>query len=346
LSVHNTLVIPRTPVKVTYATELISVDGVDEKEGILRISTFENIGWSDHRFQWDPSAYSGITHVNIPSDRIWRPDLRPYAILLEEEIVNLIVYADGSVLYVPPMRLAVPCAMQFAYYPYDTHTCTLRVESWSYDSTMINVTLSSYGAASLNYYTPSSQWKIESFTVDRNTQKYDCCPQEYIDLQFRIKLQRQVQEYHVRVLAPAVVTSLLLLLCFLIPPDRSERVIFCSVLLLCVLLQLFHLNLTVPIRGSDAPYLADFLCFSVFLAFFAIVESVVSLNLAGGCLNGIGICNNNKANKKSEDGQELEKEDKPADMGTATRIARFIDVICFAVFTFIFAVAGGVLLNQ
>ncbi|XP_022108688.1 neuronal acetylcholine receptor subunit alpha-3-like isoform X2 [Acanthaster planci] len=336
LSHYESLIIPRTPVNVTYGIDLISVDGVDEKEGILRISTITRIMWFDHRFQWNPSEYYGIKVVNLPASQVWHPDLRPHAQILEEEEVNLLVYYDGTIYHYPPIRLAVPCEMHFAYYPFDTQACSLKVESWSYDSAMINFTMDYSGTARLLDYRPNQQWKLLSFTADRNELRYVCCEETFASLTFNIMLQRQVREYTIRVLAPSVVTSLLILLCFLIPPHCGERILFVSILLLCILLQLVHLNLTVPIRGPDAPYLADFLCFSVFLAFFAVVESVLSLNLSRGVRGS-------SSNNSRGDGEEFGMQTK-TNTGM-TRIARFIDVGCFMVFTFIFAVAGGVILN-
>ncbi|XP_022108689.1 neuronal acetylcholine receptor subunit alpha-6-like [Acanthaster planci] len=337
LGLYNPLVIPRTPVNVTYSMVLTGVDGVDEKEGILRISTIQRIKWFDHRFQWDPSEYHGIQWVNLPAKKLWGPDLRPHAQILEEEEVNLRIHSGGTIYHYPPMRLAVPCEMHFAYYPFDSHSCSLKVESWSYDGNMINLTLPDYPAAELaTHEQPNNQWKVQSFTADRHVVKYVCCEETWVSLTFNIMLQRQVREYTVRVLAPSVVTSLLILLCFLIPPHCGERILFVSILLLCILLQLFHLNLTVPIRGPDAPYLADFLCFSVFLAFFSVVESVLSLNLSRGV----------SESRKSDCREDTEEFGIQAKTSTGmTRIARFIDVGCFMVFSFIFAVAGGVILN-
>ncbi|XP_038071444.1 neuronal acetylcholine receptor subunit alpha-6-like [Patiria miniata] len=341
LSLYHPMIIPMTPVNVSYGLELLSIDGVDEKENILRFSAWSRIQWRDHRFQWDPIEYNGVNAINLPGHKVWRPDLRLYAQVLEEEDVNLRAYSDGTIYHLVPMRLAVPCSMQFANYPFDVQTCDLRLESWTYDGTMINLSLfgGSSGASVGDFHRPNSQWKVQSFTASRQLLSYVCCVEKYINLSFRIQVQRQVGEYTVRVLAPSVVTSLLILLCFLIPPHCGERILLCSVLLLCVLLQLFHLNLTVPISGPDAPFLANFLCFSVFLAFFAAVESVLSLNLSR-CGSGSG---NNNGRLVDGEPEEFVMQAKPNT--SLKRVARFIDVGCFIVFTFIFAVAGGVILN-
>ena len=45
---------------------------------------------------------------------------------------------------------------------------------------------------------------------------------------------------------------------------------------------LVSFNLSVPMVGGGTPFLGVFFCFSVFMAFFATVVSVASLNLARG----------------------------------------------------------------
>ncbi|XP_022108686.1 neuronal acetylcholine receptor subunit alpha-3-like [Acanthaster planci] len=331
---HHPLVIPpRMPVNVTYGLDLSSIDSVNEKENIMRISVYAEMKWVDPRAQWEPSNFGGIVFMDVPPDKLWYPDIRPHAQILEKEEVSLRVHFDGTIYHYPQMRLAVPCAMHFAYYPFDTQRCTLNVESWKHDASVINLTLPEGPLEirpTVTKVLPNPEWQVQEFTAARHEDKYPCCNGLYHSLAFSMIVKRQAQEYTVRVLAPSVVTSLLILLCFLIPPHCGERILFVSILLLCILLQLFQLNLTVPIRGPDAPYLADFLCFSVFLAFFAVVESVLSLNLSRGV-------------RGNSNGEEFITQTK-TNMGM-TRIARFIDIGCFMVFTFIFAVAGGVILN-
>ncbi|XP_038071525.1 neuronal acetylcholine receptor subunit beta-4-like [Patiria miniata] len=343
MEVHNKLVMPKTPVNVSYGLTLLSIEGVDEKENILRIAAFATIQWFDHRFQWDPANYSGLSFVNLPRNSIWTPDFRMlYAQVVEEDDVNLIAYAGGTVSHFLPLRLAIPCSFNFKDFPSDVHTCDLFLESWSHPGSLINLTFfEDETAASLAYHRVNSQWEAQSFKVNRKVTKYpDYSTEEYINLSYRIQFKRTVKEYTVRFVAPSVVTSLLILLCFLIPPLSGGRMVLCSVVILGLLLQLFHLNQTVPIHGSDAPFMAKFLTFSVFLAAFAAVESVVSMNLSSwGTLSG---SSNNNSNAP-KDGEELVAQPKPNLF--LMQLARIIDLVCFVVFTVIFAIGGGVILN-
>lgn len=34
--------------------------------------------WQDHKFQWDPAEYGGVTELYVPSEHIWLPDIVLY----------------------------------------------------------------------------------------------------------------------------------------------------------------------------------------------------------------------------------------------------------------------------
>ncbi|KAJ8298093.1 hypothetical protein KUTeg_024624 [Tegillarca granosa] len=62
---------------------------VDEKNQIMTSSVwlrqtkltclfYPKQEWNDFRLTWDPEVYEGITMTNIPSDKLWRPDIVLY----------------------------------------------------------------------------------------------------------------------------------------------------------------------------------------------------------------------------------------------------------------------------
>ncbi|XP_038073090.1 neuronal acetylcholine receptor subunit beta-2-like [Patiria miniata] len=310
MEMHNKEVIPKTPVNVSYSLSLFSIDGVDEKDNILRISAFATLYFT---------CLFRVVEADVP----------------------LVAHFDGTISYFLPLQIAIPCPFNFKDFPFDVHTCDLRLESWSHPGSAINLTILEDAVSTLFYHRENSQWEVQSFKVNRTVVEYeDYTTTQFITLSYRIQIKRTVKEYTVRFVAPSVITSLLILLCFLIPPLSGGRMVLCSVVILGLLLQLFHLNQTVPIHGSDAPFMAQFLTFSVFLAVFAAVESVVSMNLSSwGTLSGSG---NNNSNAP-KDGEELVAQPKPNLF--LMQLARIIDLVCFVVFTVIFAIGGGIILN-
>ena len=58
----------------------------------------------------------------------------------------------------------------------------------------------------------------------RNIIRYDCCPEEYIDITFSIHIRRRYLYYVFNLVVPCLFLSCLSLLVFVMPPDSGEKV--------------------------------------------------------------------------------------------------------------------------
>ena len=97
--------------------------------------------WYDYSLQWKPEEYGDIQTIRIPSARVWTPDIllynryegfpstNPYARLFrvsasaddnfEASIKpNVVVQANGSMLFVPPAIFKSICPFNIAAFPF------------------------------------------------------------------------------------------------------------------------------------------------------------------------------------------------------------------------------------
>jgi len=58
----------------------------------------------------------------------------------------------------------------------------------------------------------------------RNVEKYECCPEPYIDITFSIHIRRRTLYYGFNLIIPCALISMLTLLTFILPPDEGEKI--------------------------------------------------------------------------------------------------------------------------
>ena len=62
--------------------------------------------------------------------------------------------------------------------------------------------------------------------------KYECCPEEYMDLTYTIHIRRRTLYYAFNIVIPCMLISSLTLLLFILPPDAGEKISLGNVLCL------------------------------------------------------------------------------------------------------------------
>jgi len=55
--------------------------------------------------------------------------------------VICMLFYDGDTTCVPPYNHVVACSANLRHWPYDTHTCTMMIGSWSHTGDQMNITI-------------------------------------------------------------------------------------------------------------------------------------------------------------------------------------------------------------
>ncbi len=188
------------------------------------------------------------------------------------------IYENGLVLVIPPMTVTASCAMDLTYFPYDIQTCKLKFGSWSYDTSVIDLRIES-DKPGLDEYETHPEWELANSTMERIARIYPCCLNDtYADVTVTLDLKRVSGPYSVKLVVPSVITAFLILFTFLLPSSSGEKIVFCLVLLLSLILLSVYLHITVPSNSESV--LGEFLTFALFLVFFATIIAVICYNVA------------------------------------------------------------------
>ena len=98
----------------------------------------------------------------------------------------------------------------------------------------------------ISTYIPNGEWVLLSLPGKRNEELYDCCPDAYIDITFRIGLRRRTLYYGFNLIVPSVIISSMTLLSFTLPPDSGEKLTLGVTILLSMIVFLMQLAEIMP----------------------------------------------------------------------------------------------------
>ena len=152
------------------------------------------------------------------------------------------------------------CEIDVTYYPFDEQRCQLTFGAWSYHTNKMNLTVAPQSANqesfNLDSYKNNGEWKILSTSAHRQEFSYECCPKEkFSNVVFTLALRRRHLFYVMNVIAPSVMTSLLLLSVFFCTPGQKVQI---GVVVLLGF-QIFLLNVAenIPKTSEHIPLLGE-----------------------------------------------------------------------------------------
>lgn len=73
-------------------------------------------------------------------------------------------------------------------------------------------------------YIRSTAWEILSKTGALSDRKYDCCPEVYQDITYKLTMKRYVYYPTMTLVLPCIMTAMLIILTFILPAQSGEKV--------------------------------------------------------------------------------------------------------------------------
>ncbi|KAF2368044.1 Neurotransmitter-gated ion-channel ligand-binding domain [Trinorchestia longiramus] len=247
--------------------------------------------WRDHKFQWDPNEYGGVTELYVPSEIIWLPDIVLYNNADGEYIVTTmtkaVLHYDGRVVWNPPAIFKSSCEIDVSYFPFDQQYCFMKFGSWTYDGFLIDLKHldarpgknSVKVGIDLREYYPSVEWDIMDVPAIRNEKFYPCCKEPYPDIYFNITLRRKTLFYTVNLIIPCVGLEILSVLVFYLPAYSGEKVALCISILLSQTMFFLLISEIMPSTSLALPLLGKYLLFSMILVGLSVLVTIIVLNI-------------------------------------------------------------------
>ncbi|CAH8511513.1 unnamed protein product [Schistosoma rodhaini] len=279
ITVGNTTV---QQITVAFGLGLIQILQLNENEQILTVSVRSLYRWTDYHLVWNPEEYENITHINIPTDKIWLPDIALYNYADErlEERRECAVRVDhnGVVEWHPMAIYKSTCPVKIKYFPYDKQVCYLRFGPWTFDSARVNITFYDEGF-SMKDYVESPEWSVLNYWQKHRTHAYPCCPEQYSDTLFFIKIERQAAYYNYILILPCFLLSSLTLVLFWLPPETPAKMVLGMNIFLAFFLLLLLLENSIPSASSSFPLIGNYYCINMTLVTLSTFLCLIVVNL-------------------------------------------------------------------
>nr|XP_019606806.1 PREDICTED: neuronal acetylcholine receptor subunit beta-4 [Rhinolophus sinicus] len=280
---YNNLIRPATSssqlISIQLQLSLAQLISVNEREQIMTTNVWLKQEWTDHRLAWNSSCYEGVDILRIPSKRVWLPDIvlynnadGTYEVSL---YTNVVVRANGSILWLPPAIYKSACKIQVKHFPFDQQNCSLKFRSWTYDHTEMDMVLKT-PTASVDDFTPSGEWDILALPGRRTVDPQD---PSYVDVTYDFIIKRKPLFYTINLIVPCLLITSLAILVFYLPSDCGEKMTLCISVLLALTVFLLLISKIVPPTSLDVPLIGKYLMFTMVLVTFSIVTSVCVLNV-------------------------------------------------------------------
>ncbi|XP_019619802.1 PREDICTED: uncharacterized protein LOC109466519 [Branchiostoma belcheri] len=212
-----------------------------------------DLTWQDSRLRWDPKYYDGINVFSVPGSSIWTPALilkrnaDPSYTGLEKSI-PVQVNNNGVVTWIVETLTTTVCDADPFYFPVDTMECHICFSATAAIGQAIqcghgNFTEDYSSSLSCDASPPAIQ-EGEWYQKDRlfaNGNREAC---------FAIQLER-IPWFHIATtIGPCVILVVLMVITFVMPLDRGDRISFGVTILLSMVVSLVFVTDVLPVKGA------------------------------------------------------------------------------------------------
>ncbi|XP_019621863.1 PREDICTED: LOW QUALITY PROTEIN: uncharacterized protein LOC109468072 [Branchiostoma belcheri] len=250
---------------------------LEEKKEQLVASVVIHFTWQDSRLRWDPKYYDNIETISVPGSSIWTPTLtlKGNANPLYQglpKIVPVWISSNGQVTWRVETLTTTVCDADPFYFPADTMECNICFAAFS--ATIECQDGSPCGVLS-NQQLEGEWYRKDMFFAKDKT---EAC--------FTVQLER-IPLFHIATtVGPCVILVALMVITFVMPLDRGDRISFGVTIQLSVVVSLVFVTDVLPVKGA-LPFFASLIvvCMALMGLFLFFTMAIITIHDRQGSLS-------------------------------------------------------------
>ncbi|XP_016532062.1 5-hydroxytryptamine receptor 3A-like isoform X2 [Poecilia formosa] len=272
-----------------------------------------SVQWNNEFISWDPAQFCGITHISVPKDLLWTPDLFIYEMIEKDDsprYLNVMVNFDGTIIAGDDIRVVTTCKMDVHKFPFDTQECSLSIGSSVYCEKEMRILPSSNSSRvtqfSQQIMKTQGEWEFLHLSVNNSLITYE--NRSWDMLIYTVTIKRRPLLHVINFLLPILFFLSLDLASFFISDHRGEKLGFKVTVLLAISVLLVILNDILPAMSNRTPLIATY-CIVIFaLMLLSLLETIlVTYLIDKDSEDELGLC---------DSGEEKNKQMKTKDCST------------------------------
>ncbi|KAK3093894.1 hypothetical protein FSP39_021544 [Pinctada imbricata] len=284
---YSVLQRPSALVNVRVSLTLLTINDMNIREQTLSASGYLTLVWRDTRLSWnDPNStsqdFSNVNFLFSTETHVWRP-----AIIIENSVVDISVIndkhipmrikSDGRISWSPAGIYVVSCDADITFYPLDYQRCLIKVSTWGYTQSEIQLIYDVDSPVNQDFYSPNGEWDLLAADGTKMEEK-SRDGQTFSTLEFQIDIRRRPLFHILNTLFPVALMAVLIPMAFKLPPESGEKIGYTLTVLLAYAVYLTLISDNIPSTSITVCYLSIYLALilmygtlSVLLAIFVLV---------------------------------------------------------------------------
>ena len=268
--------------EITLGLAQVSLEKVDLRKRSVTVGLWLHISWHDEYLIWNATDYDETSILSVDSKDIWVPDfvlgnfLRPFKFFEPEHLGRAAVRNNGHVTIWPNQEIEFGIEAAITSYPFDTQDCLLMIFTWSYPTEQVNLRLRKKWITT-DAFGLNGEWSVHNAFVENYASAFENQTYDYIYVNFNLK--RKWLYSVINVMGPIVLTSILNIVCFLLPAESGEKVGFSISIFLTLAVFQNVVNRALPESSDGLSILAIFISLQLVGSVLTITLTVIIIKL-------------------------------------------------------------------